>query len=171
MSQQQNLGFLCPLHHFEYTWHFLPYGIQKFLFRVTNWNDRPILCSITQSQLVPYRIFYRLEFFSSRNLQLPEINRTKEPFYLSLYTPSTPYTLFQIRLFFSVPKQNDVNSSVIAVLLKERICSHGDKILLLKQTKFSEGTWCVRSKQEVKKCVSLVLSGEKKKTIKCVHFP
>ena len=49
MSQQQILAFLCPLHHFEYTVYFPQYGIHKLLFRLTNWNDRPTLCSTTQS--------------------------------------------------------------------------------------------------------------------------
>ena len=82
---------------------------QKFLlFRVTNWNDRPTRCSTPPIQIVPNRIFYYLEFVSSKNLLWPEINRTMQSFfYLTLYTTSTPYTLFLDRY------QNSVTSIVV----------------------------------------------------------
>ena len=74
---------------------------KHLLFRATNWNYRPTLYSTPMSQIVSYRIFYCLEFFSSGNLLLPEINRKMQ----TLYSPSTPYTLFLDRTIFRVPKQ------------------------------------------------------------------
>ena len=55
------------------------------LFRITNWNDLPTHCSFPSSQIVPYWIFYCLDFFPSRNLLWPEINRTMQS--------SLPYTV------------------------------------------------------------------------------
>ena len=78
---------------------------QNFLlFGVTNRNDRPSRCSTPSSKIVPCRIFYYLESVSSRNLLWPEINRTMQSFYLTLYTTSTPYTQFLDRTIFQGTK-------------------------------------------------------------------
>ena len=90
---------------------------QKFLlFRVTNWNGRPSRCNTPPSQIVPYRIFYYLEFV----LLWPEINRTMQSFYLTLYTTSTPYTLFLDRTIFQGTKKVWVNSSLVPYAKKQR---------------------------------------------------
>ena len=86
---------------------------QILLFRVTNWNDQPTRCSTPPSQIVSCRIFYYLEFVSSRNLLWPEINRTMQSF-----LPCTVYNIYSVHsvfrgLFFRVPKQCDVNSSLV----------------------------------------------------------
>ena len=65
------------------------------LFRVTNWNDQPTRCSIPPSQKVPYRIFYYLEFVSSRNPLWPEINRTMQSF-----LPCTVYNIYSVHSVF-----------------------------------------------------------------------
>ena len=62
------------------------------LFKITNWIDRPTLCSTLHCQILPYRVFYYLEFFSF--MASYGLKQTYCLFYLTLQSPSTPYTLF-----------------------------------------------------------------------------
>ena len=52
---------------------------------------RTTLCITPHCQIVPYRMFYSLEFISSRNFMLPEINRTMQPF-----LPYMLYTIYSV---------------------------------------------------------------------------
>ena len=56
--------------------------------QVKIWNERQTFCIAPPNQIVPCRIFYCLDFFSSRPLLLSEINRTVQT--------SSPYTVYTI---------------------------------------------------------------------------
>ena len=80
------------------------------LFRVTNWNHRLTRCSISPSQIVPYRIFYYLELFSSGNLFWPEIRRMIQSFFpYTIYHIYSVHSFFRCDYFLRVPKHCDVN--------------------------------------------------------------
>ena len=79
------------------------------LFRVTNWNDRPTPCSTPCSQI----IYCQELFFPSKNLLLPEINSRMQS-----CLPYGVHTIYSVRTvlnrtIFKVPKQCDVNSSLV----------------------------------------------------------
>ena len=91
LRQQQILGILCPLHHFENLSSCSACDYPEFFsLQVKIWNDPGTFCIAPPNQEVPYIIVFCLEFFSSRALQLLVIYRTMQ----TLCKLSTAYTLF-----------------------------------------------------------------------------
>ena len=94
LSQQQILRLSCPLHHLENLPASSAYDNKEIpRIQVKIRNDRQTLYIAPPNQVVPCRIFHCLDFFSSRALLLPEINRTVQTF--------SPYTVYTINSVIS----------------------------------------------------------------------